>query len=495
MKILYKLGIVLTLSGCSEDFLDLQPETFQNASSFYQTEEQFELAVNGIYAPLHNIYNNHMWLLGEMRSDNTSYEPNHPIGAYQRKIDVDEFLAQEGNSELSSFYGNSYSAISRSNIVLDRITEVEFDQDRKNQFIGEAKFLRAFNYFNLVRVFGDVILILNEVKTTDEALSGTRASTSEVYDVIIDDLLDAIELLPNPEDKTGRASVGAARTLLAEVYMTRQDFPSAIAQLREVTKLGYSLLPDYADIFDPANKNHAESIFEIQFLEGEFGTYSEFMYYFAPLNSGDNITHFPIAAGANGGWNIPTPDMIAAYEPGDLRKDISLSEGWTNDAGEFVPVPYVKKYQHAHSVRYQGNDNWPVYRYADVLLMLAEALNEEGFVADGEAFDLLNAVRDRADLDPKTSINANPDLRVSNQEEFRQAVAQERRVELAFENHRWFDLLRTGKAKEVMSAHGQRMRDKFDIVSGAYKDIKLLLPFPARELELNDELTQNEEYP
>lgn len=496
MKNIFKQGIlILLLCGCSDDFLDLQPKTFQNSSAFYKTEAQFELAVNGIYAPLQAIYNNSMWTLAEMRSDNTTYQANHPVGAYLANVDIDEFQVQDGNSVVASFYNNAYASISRSNIVLDRIVGANFDQDKKDQFIGEAKFLRAFNYFNLVRICGDVILTLHEIETTDGALSGTRASASVVYDAILADVTDAIELLPNPAIKDGRATEGAARTLLAEVYMTQGDFPSAITQLREVASLGYHLLDDYADIYDPANKNNAESIFEIQYLEGEFGTHSSFMYLFAPIGSGGSVAYFPIAAGANSGWNIPTPDMIAAYEPGDLRKEISLSEGYVNSKGAFVAVPYVKKYQHPHAVRYQTNDNFPVYRYADALLMLAEALNEVGFVPDGEAFDLLNQVRDRANLAPKTSANADPNLQVANQEAFRRAVAQERRVELAFENHRWFDLVRTGKAVEVMTGHGEMMKQQFTLYyPKPYEDINLLYPIPARERKLNQALTQNPGY-
>src|SRR5690606_37338417 len=393
-------------------------------------------------------------------------------------------------------YNGSYASISRSNVVLDRIGEANFSQDKKNQFIGEAKFLRALNYFNLVRICGGVVLRLDEVTTPEEALGGTRAEVSEVYDVIIQDLTDAIDRLPNPAKKDGRATVGAARTLLAEVYMTLHDYSAAIEQLREVTKLGYDLLPNYADIFEPANKNHMESIFEIQFLEGEFGMHSSFIYLFAPIGSAGFVAHFPIAAGANSGWNVPTTDMIAAYEPGDLRKDVSLQEGYLNNNNVFVAAPFVNKYRHPHAVRYQTNDNFPVYRYADVLLMLAEALNEVGYVADGEAFDLLNQVRQRAGLASKTSSNADPALKISSQEEFRVAVAHERRVELAFENHRWFDLVRTGKAVEVMTAHGEAMKQNYTLTyPTAYQDINLLFPIPAREVRLSGgKITQNPGY-
>jgi len=185
--------------------------------------------------------------------------------------------------------------------------------------------------------------------------------------------------------------------------------------------------------------------------------------------------------------------MINAYEAGDLRKDVSLATSFTDLTGKVVNIPYVKKYNHGIVDRGRTNDNFPVIRYADVLLMIAECLNEQGFAAGGEAFTLLNQIRTRAGLPAKTAGNAVAALSVDSQQAFRDAILQERRVELAFENHRWYDLVRSGKAETLMAAHGQyEIANKPNIPSGSYilNTNKLLLPLPQREVNL-DNLTQN----
>jgi hypothetical protein len=185
--------------------------------------------------------------------------------------------------------------------------------------------------------------------------------------------------------------------------------------------------------------------------------------------------------------------MMAAYETGDLRKAVSLSAGFTNSSGVFVNIPYVKKYNHGFTQVGQTNDNFPLLRYADVLLMIAECLNEQGFAANGEAFDLLNQVRTRAGLQKKTAGNADPALNINSQAAFRDAVFHERQVELAFENHRWYDLLRTGNAVTVMKAHGIVEKQQHTYIpANAYQVTanRLLLPIPQTDVNL-DNLEQN----
>jgi hypothetical protein len=238
-----------------------------------------------------------------------------------------------------------------------------------------------------------------------------------------------------------------------------------------------------------------ESIFEIQYQGGnDLGEQSNWMYIFAPRLSGASITGYSSVVPS--GRNIPTNDMIAAYEPGDLRKDISLKTGYTNSANVFIPIPYVNKYKHNHTIAGRTDDNWPVYRYADALLMLAEAINEvSGPTAN--ALNYLNQVRTRAGLLP---------LAIADKAAFKTAVLKERRVELAFENHRWFDLKRTMTAAELvafMNAHGLRERAKptverggvaFNALDYIYTDNEVLLPVPAPQILINNNLTQNTGY-
>lgn len=478
------------LSACGEDYLEVTPEHFQNANSFYQTEEQFIQAVNAAYAPLQGIYNS-FYHFAELRSDNTSYQYNISDRSGFPREEIDEFRELPDNGTVYSVFSQSYGTISRCNIILDRIEGASIGDDIKSRIIGEAKFIRALNYFNLVRLFGEIPLVLNEVSAVEEAFSSSaRVSVDEVYVAIEADLQDAVSNLPASYTglDVGRATEGAARTLLAKVYMARSNFSDAIPQLREVMDLGYSLLPNYADIFEPANKNNEESIFEIQYIaDVNFSEQSSFIYQFAPYNSGTYVTGFELGSGSAAGWNIPTQDLIDSYEDGDERLAASINLTFVDTVANVV-VPFIEKFNHPHTDRFRTDDNFPVLRYADVLLMLAECLNEEGFTANGEAFNLLNTVRQRADLPDKTAGNADPDLNVNSQEEFRQAIYQERRVELAFEDHRWFDLLRTNRATEVMQAHATEEKSikSSYIDPTAYNQILLLFQYPQRELDLTE---------
>src|SRR5690606_20217126 len=263
------------------------------------------------------------------------------------------------------------------------------------------------------------------------------ASEEELYAQIIQDAQQAIQLLPpKSEQELGRVTSGAAKTLLANVHIVRKNWSEAETLLKEVVESNeYQLMPNYNDAFSTStgNKNNSESVFEVQFMEGPAGMNGNFMYLFMPrpmtatelatLSGTSNAQ--PLDGQAN---NIPTPDIIAAYENGDKRKDASIgyieleSAPWEEEI-----YPYIKKYVRPHSLHNNHGMNWPIYRYSEVLLFLAEALNEQG--KDGEAAEYLTMVRDRAGLDP-----AEGDLR--------EAIFKERRVELAFENKRWFDLVR-----------------------------------------------------
>ncbi|MDO6517759.1 RagB/SusD family nutrient uptake outer membrane protein [Zobellia uliginosa] len=472
------------LLGCSEDFLDVAPETSLGSTSFFKNEGQFVAALNGTYVPLRDLYKGgNFWLLSEQRSDNTSYE--NLDGSGVSKFEIDEFRVTELNTFPPTIFRMSYDGIGRANLLLSNIATTEvLNDDIKNQLEGQAYFLRALYYFHLVRVFGDIPLVLEPVNNTEQAFAtAERVGVSEVYSVIVDDATKAAALLPDSYtgNDIGRATKGAALTLLGEVQMTLKNFEAAITALNGVT--GYTLLSDYGELWNAANKNSAESIFEVQYSVGmgseDFA--SDFMYRFVPQHSGagEEIIGFAAGNGSDSGHNTPTNDMIGAYEAEDLRKDASI--GFWNNPQTGMDIPYVKKFNNPGPFRFWMDDNMPIYRYADVLLMLSEALNEQGYVADGEAFDLLNRVRQRAGLADLTSAE------LTDQDSFREAVAQERRVELAFENHRWFDLLRTDKAEETMTAHGVEEKAlKSYVPTNAYQNISLLYPYPNRETLLLD---------
>jgi hypothetical protein len=293
-----------------------------------------------------------------------------------------------------------------------------------------------------------------------------------VYTTIVSDLTQAGGLLPDSYSgsNVGRATSGAAKSLLGKVYLTRKQYSEAARVLKEVIDGGqYALLPSYADVFRVENANHKESIFEVQYKANSQGRGSPFATLFTPRtgNAGILLT----GQGATQGYNRPSPDMISAYPAGDLRKDASLAPNWT-DGARVNNDPYIKKYLSRQSAVSDGDANWFVLRYADVLLMYAEALNELGRTS--EASPYLNQIRRRAGLSPLDGLG---------QAQMRLALEQERRVELAFEGHRWFDLLRTGRAIEVMNSKG------FNITS---RD--LLYPIPQSQIDINPELRQNDGY-
>ena len=430
---------LISLISCSDDYLVKTDPNSLVEDEFYQTEEQVAQAVNGVYSQLQGIMND-QWQYNEFITDNTTLHFNIGNRGQGPALEAIEYWQiNPSTPNITNLYNSYYQTLVNINTTLSKIEEASIDESASQQFEGELKFLRAYYYFNLVQYFGDVILITEPLDTPEEAFTYSRSPVSEVYTQVINDLNAAADNAPSYGNAAaGRVTKGAALALLGKVHLTRKEYDEAITALDQVTTMGYALLPDYADVFDPNNKNHEESIFSVQYQgDNDLGEHSSFIYTFAPRNSDGAVIDFSGESG--GGWNTPSLDIIDSYEDGDLRKDVSLSEGYTNNEGDWVPVPYITKYHHPHSIRGRTNDNWPVLRYSDVLLMLAEAINEEQGPTT-EAHGYLNQVRERAGLDPLNGLD---------QATFRDTVLHERRMELAFENHRWFDLKRTKTPQEL----------------------------------------------
>jgi hypothetical protein len=379
-------------------------------------------------------------------------------------------------TSLMKIIQGNYLGIGRCNVILTRLPKANIsDAKATDEIIGQASFLRAYYYFNLVRMFGDVPLILEEITSTENAFfSNKRKPAADIYISIINDLNLAITNLPEVFEEKGRATKGAARILLADVYLSTHKYDLAIQQLRPLLTSNYHLVQNYADNFDVKKKNGPESIFEIQFMEGPNGLGSDFTDLFAPWDSPDGlVTGFEINHDTGNGWNIPTQDLLDAYEDGDLRRAVSIDENYESENTGKI-VSYIKKYNSVHAVREITGNNFPVYRYSNALLMLAECLNEIG--TSGEAIQYLNQVRKRAGL---------TDFGNTNQAELRKAILHERRIEFAFENQRWYDLLRTGTAIEVMTKHAAKEKNEKKYLSAAaYGDIRLLYQYPQREINL-----------
>ncbi|MCH7400713.1 RagB/SusD family nutrient uptake outer membrane protein [Belliella kenyensis] len=484
IKNLLIIGIasLLVMTGCSEDFIDRAPISQQNSNNFYRNAEDMKSALTAVYGALQygGQYYSSMHVIGDMRSDNT--EITNPNAGADLQA-VDNFTNVAVNSISANTWNAHYQGIQSANIVIEKIQGVSMDQTLKARYIGEAKFLRALMYFNLVRIFGDVPLVTTMINNPQQGYEYGRESVNNVYNQIISDLTDAEEALPYTYGTAdiGRATKGAAMALLGKVHLTMKNFPAAAQKLKELIdasgQTNYRLLPQYASVFGPTNQNNAESIFEVQFKSSSSGEGSPFRNQFAPIGSGNAV----VSVGNPLGQNIPTADMNNAYEPNDLRKDVSMRTSYVLN-GNTVNHNYVVKYSGMPVANLDSDNNWIVLRYADVLLMYAEALNEQGYVADGPAFEYLNQIRTRAGLPSKTSNNADPNLSVPNQAAFRLAIEQERRVELAFEGHRWFDLIRTDRALALMADKGMQ----------AHMSI---FPIPQSQIDINPtRISQNPNY-
>jgi hypothetical protein len=487
VRILLTAVLALSLSACKKSFIELVPKTVVTEATFFKTADDYNQAVVGSYVPLRGIYND-AYVMGEMRSDNATYfaSPGLQGGQFSDKWNISGFLDITINMNGLNKYANCYVGIARTNAILDRIDNSTIDATLKANLKGQVQFLRAFYYFELVQYFGGVPLHLKEVTSVAEA-SLPRSSVDDVYKQIIADATSAAGLLPAKQTTVGMVTKGSAKTLLGYVYMTLKRYPEAQTALTDVTGLGYSLMPNYADIF--ANRNTAESIFEVQYLAGPQGQQNNFAFQFAPNIS--NVKNILGVSGDNsttGGWNKPTPDLIAAYETGDTRKAASIAFSFIDGNGNTVNDTYCKKYTHGPYANFNNaGDDWIVYRYADVLLLLAECLNEQG--KTGQATTYLNQVRARAGLAVTTA---------ASQTDVRIAIAKERRVELAFENHRWLDLVRTGQAISVMTAFGTTIKQQEPYLpAAAYTNItqnRFIFPIPQSEIDINPKLTQNPGY-
>jgi starch-binding outer membrane protein, SusD/RagB family len=491
------LFVFFGLISCNKDFLTVVPETNLSTAIFFSKEADFQQAVNAAYVPLRAIVNDRAWLLGEMHSDNAYYYRNILFGATEQQEDIADFAVPTANGVTSNVhvlnqYRLDYQIIARANQVLAAIDVVDFAAASKNNLKGQAHFLRAYAYFELVQYFGKVPLHLTPVTNRQEAAL-PLATVDELYAQIIKDATAATTgLLPKSTQEAGRVTSGTAKMLLANVYMVRKNWAEAEKLLKEIVASNeYKLMPDFNDAFstNTGNKNNAESIFEVQFQEGASGYNGAIMYNYLPRPmSPDELK--PISGTSNPqpltgeGNGAPTPDLIASFEMGDKRKDGTIGTVTINGSLRADKTfPYNKKFAKAHSLHGNTGNNFPIYRYAEALLYLAEALTEQGKMA--EALPFLNQVRLRAGL---------PDATATAQADVRKQVYQDRRSELAFENKRWFDLVRTGTAIEVITAYGNRVKanpvsyyypEGAAVRSNAFSNISLLYGMPADEAALS----------
>ncbi|TXK36719.1 RagB/SusD family nutrient uptake outer membrane protein [Pontibacter qinzhouensis] len=489
-----------TLSSC-ENYLDRTPLDTINPQNFYKTQTDAIAAINGAYQPLQwpKLYNFQIW-------GTDIWAGNSIVGAGGgtdgiATQDVANFVTTTANAAALDLWRGPSPGILRANVVLKYVPGIEMEENLKNRILGEAKFLRGLYYFILVQAFGDVPLITDAPDTpTNEYLYPARTPKEQVYNQIVQDLAGAIELLPVRETYSGadigRASKGAATGLLAKVYLTIGNYQKTVELCEQVTAMGYSLNPDYSDNFNPLNKNGPESLFEVQyagkvntadFFGGNEQMASWVSTYTGPRNSN-------MVAGAYG-WNQPTQEFVNQYETGDVRKDKTiLYEGGPAFDGQEYKRSYsmtgynLRKFLVPKSISPEYNTNpanFPVLRYADVLLMQAEALYELGRTNEAQASASsinsggpLNRVRVRAGL---------PTIGGLSQSALRAAIRKERRLELAFEGHHWFDIIRYD--------NGQYFAPYLHAIGKTNASAKhRLLPIPQQEMDANQNLVQNSGY-
>ncbi|PSR15160.1 MAG: RagB/SusD family nutrient uptake outer membrane protein [Bacteroidetes bacterium] len=474
MKILRYLIPLMLLSACT-NILDKDPIAIYDAGTFFQTGDDALQVLNAAYGPLlfNNDNGNYYWAFAEITSDEAITGGD---GSRPGLIELEAFTYTPRTEEFNTFWKTQYEGITQSNLVLDNIGKVEISEALRERYTGEALFLRAYYHFLLTQIFGDVPL-LTALVPPDE-LRQPASSQAVIFAQIIADCERAAPLLPitSAASDEGRATRGAALALAAKVSLYEKNWPKVLDYVAQIKALGaYALVADYADNYGKFTQNNSESVWEIQHANLELGL-------------GNFLNQWWASRKIDGyGFAEVTPAFVEAFEPGDPR--LSITVAMRNDdyfgriyTNSFSTTRFsVRKYIQSDSVVTQkadGDINYTAIRYAEVLLWQAEALVELNRPA--EALEPLEMVRARAraqSADPATTL---PAITTTNQAELRQAVRHERQVELGFEMHRFFDLVRWDIAADLLPGFEAGKHEVF--------------PIPQTEIDLNPLLVQHPGY-
>lgn len=474
------LILIVFLAGCDEEFLTEIPESEYSVEGAYKTQADFEQAIAGVYDEQQSLFQaNGCWFRTvNARTDETLQ------GSIVADGGVAQFIDDANNNWTQGAWNSFYQIIMLSNQILERIDNAEFSDETLQGYItGEAYMFRAYAYYNLSWMFGGVPLI-DKVVSANEALEIPRSTQEETFAFAIKDYEEAIKLLPPAwtGGNIGRVTKYAAEGMLARLYLFQSNFNAAKPLLADIIGFGnYGMEENYIDSFNDSHDNGKERVWEVQFTGGQLGEGQWFTTGMLPEATDDpSIMPFNGYSSA-----MRVPDVFYnAYEVGDLRRDLTVVKGFRTRTQEIDTVSlYPVKYTHYDYEPKDQHDwaiNIPVLRYTDVALMYAEVLNEEGFVADGQAFDILNMVRARAGLNPVTSST------ISNKQAFKEALIKERKFEFAFEGLRWIDMVRWGIAFEKMN----EFLDGPQAGGGIYsmKEYQVIFAIPFDELSrYNDE--------
>lgn len=491
-KLIYSImqGAILLFSGCS-DFLEPQMKGSTELQQLISTEQGMLTAVNGIYQPLQPLFSGTMQRMTDLACDDG--------WTWRNELETDLFIVEQDFSFAATVWKQHYMGIGRANVVLDNlgnVTNYKSEQQRLH-FEGQAKFMRAYYYFNLVRLFGGVPLLEHRVVLLEDA-QVPRASIQEVYAQIGKDLDEAERLLPvsysgDAGSEVGRPTSHAVNALKALVYLEIGDWDEVIAAADKV--IGKGALIDYVKNFNGTAENGPQSFLEVQYGGVTSSTATSLSTFYAPTSrpSGSALI-LPTDDKLNGKGGGPSSGdgFVQLFDgrPDDNRKDVIID---TYDLANFVDASqpdgslyYVNKYYNTTDPVGKSTWNYPLIRYAEILLTKAEALNEKSYLADGEAFSLVNQIRKQASLDDLKGSD------ITDQKSFREYIMKERRIELAFECKRYFDLNRLGIMQLVIQPQLDYLKLKFPqskmIMHPITNKPYYLYPIPSTEFVNNAKL-------
>lgn len=487
-------GALMLFGSSCDDFL-VEPDRSNFTLENYFTEpEHAESVVNSIYESLRSVtgggFGGAPWMMLEFATGLA----NTDLGQAQNSINIRNLVNNSDNAYGGTYWTSSYRGIANANLAIAKIPDIAMNETRKKELLGEARFLRAYYYYNLVRIFGEVPLITEPVDLTSPDLYPSEATQEDIYNVIVEDLITAESSGLPFTDETGRVSLGAVKSLLSSVYLTMAGYPlqkgaefyqKAAGKAEEVILAAqYSLFASYDDLHSEATENLGENIFMVQFEP--FILSSNWQTSIIPYNKG--ISEYSDETGAI----YANTDFVESYESEDLRikeKEFYYTEyTLSSDRTDTIDLGGYYIYKHfdpvAHLATTSSGLNWTLMRYAEVLFIYAEAVNEVSGPSV-EAYEAINKIRRRAEL---------PELAGLSQQQFREAIWKEKWHELSYENKTWFDMVRLRKAFNVNTGMFEDFVGHQFSYGPVLQERELLFPIPTAEIRNNEKLTQNQGY-
>lgn len=480
------LSITALTFSCTDDFVEISPEYSIDSENYFNSVDDYYNSLVAAYDMLQSTYANA--IVGEFASNNTlcgGENPTDVIGWQQ----IDDMIHTSTNSNLRDIWNWMFAGVQRTNYFMEFKDNIDFEG--KEEMIGEIRFLRAYYHFELVKWFGPIPLKVDERFKLGDETTIPRSPVTDVYAQIEADLLAAIEVLDYTAPETGRATKGAAQALLGKAYLFQDKFADAAQVLENLINSGtYSLVQDYNSIFEHEGENGPESVFEVQYTDVEGAGFGCLQ-----CSEGNVAVGFSGVRGYTGplftpgfSFNVPVQEAVDQFEPGDLRKDVTILdiEAWAAETGaEYTTgnehtgyfnrkyLPRKRRPEAQGDLNLTNPNNYRAIRYSDVLLMAAEA-NNRGGISDTKAQQYVSMVRARAFGDNNHAVTLTGAALTD-------AIYHERRVELMGEGHHFFDLVRTGRAADEIEG----------FVAGKHE----VFPIPIEEIEFSSgNWTQNPNY-